>query len=374
VSSPDTYDVAVVGGGIHGCSAAYFLARAQVRTVLLERRSACGLEASGVNAGSLVIQNKPLPMIELSMAAARYWHDFEAEIGQSLGVRRTGGFRVCLEESRIPDLERLARSQRERGLEVRTLGGAEVRAMAPYIGEDVKAGNYCELDGYADPLLATVRTVQAAERRGLTVLTGREVTRISAAARGRYLVETARENFLVGSVVLTAGARTKDVDLGGRKIPLNLRINQAQVTDQSPHFMEHVITHIDGNLTLKQKASGNVLIGGGWRGQGDYARNVKRVSYHSLLGNVTLACRVVPALRGMYLIRSWAGFDGRTDSELPAFGQIPDLPGVFVSVSSFGGFVVGPLVGKSLADLVLGKALPEEMRRFAPPRELTVVA
>ena len=68
------------------------------------------------------------------------------------------------------------------------------------------------------------------------------------------------------------------------------------VTERLPRLIDHVITHVTGRLTLKQKGEGTVLIGGGWPGHHDLENNLKWPALPSLIGNARLATATVPSL------------------------------------------------------------------------------
>ena len=50
----EKFDVAVVGGGVMGCSTVLHLSRNQMRTIIIDSGALCS-EASGTNAGTLTL-------------------------------------------------------------------------------------------------------------------------------------------------------------------------------------------------------------------------------------------------------------------------------------------------------------------------------
>jgi glycine/D-amino acid oxidase-like deaminating enzyme len=135
-------------------------------------------------------------------------------------------------------------------------------------------------------------------------------------------------------------------------LPINLRINQMIATPKLPPLIDRMITHARGILTLKQVASGSILIGGGWPGDGNVPTNKKTPRLESVVGNAAVAARIVPQLRDVEAIRTWAGFDGRTDDQLPIIGPVPGKENMLLASSCFGGYVAGPFIGKLIAQLI----------------------
>jgi sarcosine oxidase subunit beta len=182
-------------------------------------------------------------------------------------------------------------------------------------------------------------------------------------------VRTPEGTYTCRKLLITAGIWTKEIaNWLGIALPINLRINQMIVTPRLPHFIHHMITHAAGNLTLKQVECGSVLVGGGWPGDGDLARNVKMPRYLSVVGNALAAVRVVPGLADVEAIRTWAGFDGRTEDQLPILGALPGYDNVFVASSCFGGYVAGPFIGKLMAQVMSGRVPEMSLDAFSPRR------
>lgn len=344
-------DVLVVGGGIIGCSSAYFLARNGREVILIEKLTSVGLEASGVNAGGLTVQASPFAFTHLNLESAELWRTFSKEIGYDLGYHRVGGFRVAENKEEFGRLLSIAKKQRKCGLDVKTLDGAETRKIAPYLGDSIIGANYTDLDGYTDALKALKLIEKAAIKLGVKVVTETSVLEISPKPKSGYIIKTTRGDYEARQVLIAAGIWSKEITKSlGVNLPIKLRINQMMVTDQSPPLIKHMITHVNGNLTLKQLPEGSIIIGGGWPGKGDLITNTKGPTYESIIGNASLARRVVPSMKNISIIRIWAGFDGRTVDQVPIMCEIPGNPGAYLAIGCFGGYMTGPLEGRLMAE------------------------
>jgi glycine/D-amino acid oxidase-like deaminating enzyme len=110
-------------------------------------------------------------------------------------------------------------------------------------------------------------------------------------------------------------------------------------------------------LTLKQNRAGTVLIGGGWPAMPDEGGR-PRVSGPSLTANLGAALRVVPALRRLRLVRSWAAAVNGNASWKPLLGAVPGIPGFFINYVPWMGFSGGPAGAEIVASLVQGREPP----------------
>lgn len=361
----------VIGGGIMGVSCAFFLAAAGREVLVVDQRE-IGAEASGTNAGSLATQNKPAGIVRMSMAGVAEWAGLGRLAGADFEYRRSGGLRVAEDERGAEKLRAAAELQSRLGLEVFHVSGDEARAIAPYLSRRVVAANWCPSDGQCNARTATQLLAKAAAGRGARFAPRRAALGISRDRGQTVRVETQAGPVRAARLVIAAGVWSQKVAAHlGVKLQIRLRINQMMVTEATAPILRHIITHIDGVLTVKQLNCGTVLVGGGWQGWGDLERNVKGPAYESMLGNGGLAARVIPALVGLNVIRGWAGFDGRTADELPIIGPVPGWPGVFLATSCFGGFTVGPLVGRLTAEMVASGKVPPEVADFTPARYLS---
>ena len=360
-------EIVVVGGGIMGVTTAFYLRRLGHEVTLIERKG-IGEEASGRNAGSLSMQNKPFPLIPLAKGGMEVWKELDTELG-GLGLKQSGGFRVGETEEDLEKLRVALEVQNKHGLNVRHLSPGEIQDAAPYLSPSLAGANFCPTDGFVDALTATKQIADRSQREGLKILTHTEVTQIEAEDGEVRIWTSADGGFRCQRVVVATSAWTRKlVSSLGLDLPINLSIFQLIVTPRLSPFIHHIITHVKGHLTVKQLGVGSVLIGGGWRGKGNLERDRKLVNYDSILGNVYVAAKVIPKLANTVAIRMWSGFDGRTVDELPLVGPLPGMENVLLAGNGFGGFTIGPYVGKLLAQKMHTGKSEVSLEPFSPAR------
>src|SRR5262245_45628352 len=361
-------DVAVVGAGIQGLATALFLGRAGRDVVVFERGDPWR-EASGVNAGSLAIQNKRLPLIPLARAALEQWATFQQELGD-LGFVPSGGLRVAESEDDAARLRESADQQRALGVELEWLEGAALRRCAPWLGPHVAAATLCERDGFAIPLLAGPVLIKAASKAGVTVWPHAPVVAVRSDGDG-LRIETSRGSARCRTLVVAAGTWSGEIArLLGVALPIDLDVNMLTITEAAGPVMDRIVTHVRGILTLKQYPNGTCMIGGGWQGRGDIATRRKDLDYESLLHNLRVAAAIVPGLARPNVVRSWAGLEGATPDLLPLLGRLPGHSNVFITACARGGFTLGPVLGRLLAELIVYGEASMPIDAYDPARFL----
>ena len=173
---PRDAEVVIVGAGIMGLATGIFLARAGKEVVILERGEPWR-EASGVNAGSLGVQNKRLPLVPFTLEALKLWRSARELFGGDVGFVPCGGLRVATSPEDAARLAASAAEQRAVGLATEWLEGAALRALAPWLGPSVVAATFSDADSFAIPLMAGPVLVDAFCRAGGRLYDGTTVAR-----------------------------------------------------------------------------------------------------------------------------------------------------------------------------------------------------
>jgi sarcosine oxidase subunit beta len=348
---PRDAEVVIVGAGIMGLTTGIFLARAGKEVVIVDRGEPWR-EASGVNAGSLGVQNKRLPLVPFTLEALKLWRSARELFGGDVGFVPCGGLRVATSTEDVARLAASAAEQRAVGLATEWLDGGALTARAPWLGPAVVAATFSESDGFAIPLMAGPVLVDAFGRAGGRLYDSHAVRGMAANARGAR-VETDRGTVACRSLVIAAGAWSGELAAHlGVPLPVGLDVNMLTITEPAASVMDRIVTHVRGILTLKQYPNGTCMIGGGWQGRGSLADGRKALDHEALIHNLRVAAEVVPALRRLAIVRSWAGFEGVTPDSLPLFGRLPGQEHVYITACCRGGWTQGLIFGRLMAELV----------------------
>jgi glycine/D-amino acid oxidase-like deaminating enzyme len=227
----------------------------------------------------------------------------------------------------------------------------------------MRGAAYCPQEGKINPLVATQGLLDAAQAAGARVF-GLTVLRSATPDPRGFVLDTDRGPIVAGRLVNAAGAFASRVGaMLGHDVPVFGAPLQMIVTEAVAPMVNGLVAHADRHLTLKQAANGNVIIGGGWTAGLDPVHHRPRPLRESLEGNAWVAQRVVPALRRMHMLRSWAAMNINIDGA-PILGEHPARRGFFNAVSS-NGYTLGPILGRITADLILHGATDRDIGPFA---------
>jgi glycine/D-amino acid oxidase-like deaminating enzyme len=371
-------DVVVIGAGVTGLSAALEAARAGASVLCLDRGLAAA-EASGGNAGSLHLQllswdfgqkavgrgSLALRTLPLQAESIALWANLQAEMGANFEMAATGGMVLAENPDQIAFLRAKAAAEATVGVETHIIGQAEIAAMEPALAGIFAAAAWCPGEGKINPLAANCALMAAARSAGVVVVERCSVAAIRADGTG-YRIETARGAVKAGRIVLAAGGWS--AELGAMlSVPLPIRGTPLQmvVTEPGPPLVSCLVAHADRHLTLKQNATGGILIGGAWPGAVN-AAGQPQVLPESLEGNLWVAARTLPAVAGLSVIRSWAAMNIDIDGA-PLLSHLPGHPRVVVAATA-NGYTLGPLIGREAALGVLAGRMRQDLDIFGLDR------
>jgi sarcosine oxidase, subunit beta len=364
-------DVCVVGAGVMGLFTALELAE-DGADVLVVDRGVPGAQASSANAGTLAVQNKRNEALPLVLASLVLWEEMSDRLGIDVEYERRGGVRVAHSDEDVTKLRASVREQTALGARVEWLDRDGVARAAPYLAKTIQAASYCPDDGMANPFAVTRGALRACRRAGCRIWPGWPIVDLRQVDDDRVECVSPRGTITAAHVLIAAGAWTERLTArAGRTLALSHDVLQAVITDSGPMLFPHVVTHVRGNLTLKQQRTGRVLIGGAWKGRGDLETGTSRVVHEQLLGNLRWALQTVPALATTRVLRAWTGFEGRTPDRLPLLGPLPGTPRIHALGCAGGGFTLSPFAGRLAADLIAHRTPALPVDRYLIGRRFT---
>lgn len=378
-SHAQTTDVVVIGAGVVGAATAWTLADKGLSVHVLDR-GPVNREGSGSTAGNLHIQavhserpGQQVPvdvarLLPLQRAASDIWAVVEDRLQVDIGLRRTGGLTVAETDAEVALLWAKRDVEAEHGIPTEVLDGSRLRSFAPGISPDIPAATWCPWDGYANPLAVTPAFLGAAVRRGARVDAFRPVTAVERQRRG-WLVHTASGQLSTPLVINAAGPELPEIArMAGVRVAAQPAHLQMHITTRVRPTLPYLIQHIGQGLSVKQVSTGQILIGGGWPASDRLTPEGRhRASMSSIAGNLSLACRIIPALADLELLRVWTGPVLATADEMPVIGEIPDRAGLFVCGGTYA-FTLAPLWAQVLSCMVLRQPTPVPVEDLGPER------
>ncbi|MBD9392065.1 FAD-binding oxidoreductase [Acidovorax sp. ACV01] len=366
-------DVAIVGGGIVGASAALALRRKGVSVVLLER-DLCGSRSSGVNYGGVRRQGRPVSQLPLAQRAHQVWADLPALIGTDGEYQRSGHFKIGRSETDMASLEHYAALSRDFDLGIQLVSGATLRERCPWLGGRAVGGSLCPDDGQANPRLVSPAFALAARRAGAQILERTPMTSVEHDGH-QFTVRSGnavavRAPVLINCAGAWAGALAAQF---GEAVPLQSGHPAMAVTEPLPFFMHWSLGVEGGGIYCRQVARGNLVLGGGAGVALDADR--ARSERGAIAALAVLAMELLPALKNAHFIRTWSGTEGYLPDRQPVLGQSRTTPGLIHGFGFAGaGFQIGPAVGEVLAELARDGRSTTPIEAFSIERFLSTTA
>jgi glycine cleavage system T protein len=383
-SIPSHVRVAIIGGGIVGCSVAYHLAkRGSTDVLLLERRQlTCGTtwHAAGLVGQLRATHN----LTRLAQYTTELYEGLERETGQATGFRQTGSVAVAASEARFEELKRGASMARCFGLEVQILTAGEARERWPLLAiDDVVGAVYLPKDGRTNPVDTTQALARGARMRGARIVEGVKVTGILRAGGRVTGVATEAGEVRADVVVNCAGMWAREVGaLADVSVPLHAAEHFYIVTQPIPGLPPDlpILRDADARSYFKEDA-GKLLVG--W-----FEPEAKPWGHEGIPESCAFeqlppdlahieplfagAMRRVPILETTGVQVFFNGPESFTPDDRYLLGEAPELEGLYVAagfnsigIQSAGG------AGKVLADWIIDGHPPFDLwdvdiRRCAP--------
>jgi sarcosine oxidase subunit beta len=338
--------VVIIGGGVTGLSAGWWLARAGVDVLVLEK-GIVGWEASGRNGGGATHVYSPFGLEE-----QRLWPQMDGLLGYPTEHQpeRIG---IALTETQLALARRWAEIGELRGFRWELLDRQQVKELVPIAGDNAVGGTYLHFGGHANPQ----RTVQAyawgLQDHGGRILQHTTVTGLVQRGGRVITVETTRGTFGADVVVIAAGPQT---GMFAEMLDVWLPLAPARVemiaTEPIPLL---AVGGVAGNgLYGRQTLRGNLVYGGGpheWINVPDMA--TPSHTNTPLVRNLARRlAELLPGAAHVRLIRSWSGLVENTPDGLPVVERLARPHNVVLATMSSVGFGLSPASGRAISELV----------------------
>lgn len=362
-------DSIVIGGGLHGLSAALHLARAGQRVVILER-AWVGRHASGASAAGVRTLNRHPAEIPISLEAMEMWHRIETIVGDGCGFHAHGQINVAEYPDHWPILEKRLALMRDAGYRHEELiDRAELLRLVPAISPHCVGGLIARRDGAADPHRTLLAFRRSAEAAGVTIAEGTGVTAIDRAGSD-WRVRTEAGDFLAPTLVNAAGAwGARIAAMVGDDMALGHKASMMIVTERLAPLLDPVVSVVGRPLSFKQSNQGTLVIGGGLQGRANIEAQKSFVDFSELAKGAKAATDLFPSVGTVRIVRTWTGMEAKTADLLPVIGASPNAGGVYHAFGFSGhGFQLVPVVGAILADLVVEGATARPIGDFCATR------
>jgi glycine/D-amino acid oxidase-like deaminating enzyme len=378
-SFPKSADAVVIGGGAVGTATAYWLSRAGLDTVVVERRDALATLTTAASAECFRAQFAEPAMVALAKPSIDIFERFGEVVGLAdydIALHQRGYLFLTNGVQAVEEFKAAVETYRLLGVDdVEFLGGDEARYRFPFVSAEVAAATFRQRDGWLSAHELTYGFAQASSARFLLCT---DVIGLPKDAQGLCGVKTTRGTIGTRTVVDAAGPFAGSIArMAGVALPLEPVRRQKVVIpshERVPHDAPMVIDAVNGSYWRPE--GGGALLG--WvdpdEPVGEPLETLQTDwEFPALCLEKTAALTpfwadVGGRLKGTDL-RVSAGQYVYTPDDQPLLGPVPEAPGLHVNCGYGAGVMLCPQAGKWVSDMITGnmdsKENPLRLQRFA---------
>ncbi|WP_368653526.1 NAD(P)/FAD-dependent oxidoreductase [Ornithinibacillus sp. 4-3] len=385
-------EVAIIGGGIVGCSIAYYVAKAGIDCMLIEKNDIASGTSSKCDGNITIVDKDPGFDSLMSLKSQELTVELKPDLRIPFEYRESGSILVCENDTEMEAAKDWVKIQTEAGLKFNLLDRSDIRQESPFFADDIPGGLECETDSLINPYLYCYSLIDHAKGNGLKLHTQSEVTSIKK--DGDFIIETTNGTFRAKKVVNASGVwapfigemlgldipiipRKGHILVGSRNEPVMMRnvmefgylmnkFGRERITDA--RTAEHGVA-----LVFEPTESQNFLLGSsrqfvGYDGRIDI-NVVKTMAMRTL--------RFFPKMNDFNIIRTYTGFRPWTEDHLPIVSAVEEIPGFYIAAGHEGdGISLATVTGKLIEELIQEKSdtiIPTEPLRFSRFKEKAAV-
>ncbi len=374
---PEKAEIIVIGGGLIGCSIAYYLSKGRKEVIIFEKGNIAS-GASGRNGGQVIQlegRDKNPETIKARLAITKENNEIlknlEKELNFNFEYQRIGSLDIALNKEEWEDIKETVKAQKKAGdNEIEILDKKETLKLCPVLTGNVFGSRFRVSDGTVNPFFLTYGFAFSAQKLGAKIFTHTPVKRIindNGKVKG---VELENGKKVYSEIVINAtnawsSFLCPEIDI----LPLRQVAVVTEPVAKLPVYPMEAFIEGDAIFTTTQTKSGN-LVAGGFRTQArernlHYDYSVEPIE---LSGSSVIFKRIFRGIENISIIRSWSGTMGVTGDCLPCLGKYPGVENLYIAAGFSNGMAYGPIVGKLMSELIIyGKtSIPIEI--FNPER------
>lgn len=371
--------VVIIGSGILGATAAYYLAEAGYPVTIVEKGDfACG--ASGANGAQISLIDREEPW---HMAAALEALEIYRSMSRTVDLeyQETGGMVVLEDEAQYEAAQPAVKLVTGYGVAVECLRGAAVHRQEPLLDTSaIQGALYCPGEGKINPFKTTRAFLELAQAKGARLHMHTPVTGFTCSGSCITGVQTPRGEIPADIVINAAASWANQVaGLLGLTVPVDFHRAAAFISQPVAPCIRGPV--VGGGMFLKresmhmkrhigsgsnQMACGSVYIA---QATEDAPVDSREVTLPGMCLVAKLFLKCFPSLRDLEIIRAWACVTPFTPDKRPVFGWSRQVPNFFTLAGFKGAFSTAPAVGRRVRDTIQNGSIWEN-GAFSPDRTI----
>ncbi|MGH7915232.1 MAG: FAD-dependent oxidoreductase [Candidatus Binataceae bacterium] len=370
-----SYDVVIIGAGVHGLAAAYYLARNHgITDVAVLDRGYLGGGNSGRNT-TIIRSNYLTPEgVRFYDRSVKLYEELTAELNFNVMFSQLGHLTLAHTDSSLRTMRWRAEVNKLEGVKSEVIDPREIKRLVPAldVSQDVR---YPIVGALYHAPGGTIRHdavnwgyARSADAYGVHIHQKTEVTGIDVENDRVVSVRTTRGTIATRHVLnCTAGYSSVVSAMAGVTLPIVTLPLQAAVTEPIRHFLDAVIVSGTLHVYVSQTDRGELVFGASVDPFGSYSMRGSLEFTEELAGQVL---ELIPAIAKVRLVRQWAGLCDMTPDFSPVMG-LTSVKGFYIDVGwGTYGFKAGPVSGETMAQVIASGKTPELIAPFSLARFL----
>jgi glycine/D-amino acid oxidase-like deaminating enzyme len=398
---PQRSEVVIVGGGVAGIAAAWYLNQDGVQVTLCEKGTVAG-EQSSRNWGWIRQQGRDQAELPIMMESMRLWQEIADQLDEDIGYRREGSLYLCENDAEMANHDRFMAFAPDYGLGTRRLDRRQLEALMPECPERWQSALYTPDDGRAEPSLAVPAMARALRQRGVRIIENCAVEQILTHNQRVSGVLSEHGEIQSGSVLCAGGAWSTFL-LKGCGIRLPQLTVKASVARTAPAPLIFNGNASGSSISFRRRLDGGYSVA-----SSDYLEIFPSLAHlafipdflplmktswrkfrfripeltvdghfrrQRVLNPVPTAKTVarihsrlverVPAFAGIELAEAWSGMIDALPDVVPVLDRGDRVDGLWIATGFSGhGFGIGPAAGKIMAAMLQGRSVDYDLNRF----------
>lgn len=368
MSTQNTSDIIIIGGGVIGLMAAWQLAKRGLQVTLFEKdrpgqeasSAALGILLPGLPSGHIATDRyATLTHISLELYP-ELAADLLTETGVDIELREEGVLDVAINEAELTQFAEISQLCRRANIPVATFSPADTLALAPQLNPEIKGGLLFKSAKQVENRRLCTALTLAARQAGARLHNGRVVSEFIKDRNCVTGVMVNGEAYTAAKVILAAGSWSGQVQ--GFSVPV--RPTKGQALALEAPFVLHYTIHSEAGYVAPRR-DGRILIGA----TVEEAGFDKRSTVAGVFSLLERAMSLFPALREATILETWAGLRPRAIDDWPVLGPVVGYEGLIAATGHFkNGILLAPATAQLLIDWATDQTPEIDVACFSPNR------
>ena len=370
-----SYDVVLIGGGLHSLATAYFLAKEHgITDIAIIEKNFIGFGGAGRNTAIVRANQRTQHNVPLYKEALDLWPVLTKDLDYNLMFNNCGNLNLMHSEAAMKAARTTISTAQFHGVESHLIDAKDAKELVPAlnISDDITfpihGAMFHPPGGIVRHDAVVWGLAKGAAEKGVEIHQQTEALAIGTNNGKVTSVTTSGGVINTKQVLISAGGYSAGLINGmlGIKLPISVLTIQAMVTQPLKPLLNHVVSsgayHCYANQTLK----GEIATGAHMDPWPNYT-NLSTA--HFIKHQAEALCEFLPCLKGVRFMRIWGGLADMTPDMAPILEGNNHIDGFFMNCGwGYFGFKSCSSAGKYMAEYIATNECPDMLKPFALKR------